>query len=267
MLTDADYLEVALAAADVATRIIRGTADIIRYPKGERDEVTGTDLAVERAVRAFLAEHAPGTGFLGEEEGGVRPDAELVWVLDPVDGTVNYGHGLLLYGMSLALVRDRRPVLGVIDLPAVPARYWAAAGGGAFRDGEPVTASRAAGLGEAIVAVGDFATGPGAQALNVARLRVTGQLAAVALRVRMLGTAAGDLAWTAAGSLDAMVTLLNRPWDNAAGACIALEAGAAVTDAEGRPYTLDSTEIIAGAPAVVAEIASIVRGARAGAAV
>ena len=131
-----------------------------------------------------------------------------------------------------------------------------------FRDGTPVRASRARRLSEAIVAVGDFATGPDAAALNAPRLRVTGQLAAVALRVRMLGSAAADLAWVADGTLGAMVTLINQSWDMAAGACIAAEAGAAVTDAEGRPYTLDSTEILAGAPAVVREVAAMVRSAR-----
>jgi myo-inositol-1(or 4)-monophosphatase len=262
MLTDAEYLQVAFGATDIATRIIRETTDIVRYLKGDRDEVTPTDYAVEQAGRAYLAEHAPGTGFLGEEEGAVLPDAPLTWVLDPVDGTVNYGHGLPVYGTSLALVRGRRPVVGVIDLPTVPARYWAVAGGGAFRDGTPVRASRARRLSEAIVAVGDFATGPDAAALNAPRLRVTGQLAAVALRVRMLGSAAADLAWVADGTLGAMVTLINQSWDMAAGACIAAEAGAAVTDAEGRPYTLDSTEILAGAPAVVREVAAMVRSAR-----
>jgi myo-inositol-1(or 4)-monophosphatase len=82
------------------------------------------------------------------------------------------------------------------------------------------------------------------------------------MRVRMLGTAAGDLALTADGRLDGCLSLVNRPWDNAAGAVILAEAGALVTDADGEPYTTESREIIAGPPAITRELAALVREAR-----
>jgi myo-inositol-1(or 4)-monophosphatase len=255
-----ELLDVALEATDMAGGIIRRAVPD-PAPKGDRDEVTPTEFLIEQALREFLRARAPGTGFCGEEEGRFPP-AEVSWVLDPVDGTVNLVRGLPLFGVSLALVSGNRPVLGVIDLGG--ARYWAYSGGGAWQDGRRIrVAVRARALPQAVIAVGDYATGPDAEEKNAARLEVTRQLAGRAMRVRMLGSAAADLAWTAAGRLDGMVTLSNRPWDMAAGAVIAAEAGATVTDADGDPHTLDSAEIIAAAtPQLAAEIARIVRTAR-----
>lgn len=179
-----------------------------------------------------------------------------------MDGTVNYTHGIPLNGLSLALVRDGVPVIGVIILPFLGYRYWARAGHGAYRDGLPIGVSAARSLHEAIIAVGDFDTSPDARRLNGERLEVMRLLAASALRVRMAGTAAGDLAWTADGRLGGMVTLCNRPWDMAAGAVILAEAGALACDADGRPYTLESAEIIAGPPVIARELAALVRDAR-----
>jgi myo-inositol-1(or 4)-monophosphatase len=260
MLGDLALLQVAHDAVDLASQIMLDASHVVALPKGDRDVVTGTDLAVERTVRSLLAEQAPGVGFLGEEE-GTAAGGEMTWVLDPVDGTVNFWRGIPLCGISLALVRENRPVIGVIDLPFLKTRYWAAEGRGAMRDGQPISASRVGKLAEAVIGVGDYATGPGAPRMNHARLEVTRQLAASAMRVRMLGTAAVDLAWTADGKLDGMVTLSNHPWDMAAGALIAGEAGATVIDANRHPYNLDATEVIAGSRNLAGQIAAIAQSA------
>ena len=130
---------------------------------------------------------------------GTGVDASEWWTLDPIDGTVNFAHDVPLFAVSLALIRDQRPVLGVIDLPAMDSRYWAAQGHGAHRDGRALKVRDVDRLDDAVLAIGDYAVGPGATDKNRIRLNVTELLAGRALRVRMLGSAAIDLAWLAGG--------------------------------------------------------------------
>ncbi len=144
----------------------------------------------------------------------------MAWTLDPVDGTVNFVHGIPLCGVALALIDHDQPVLGVIDLPFLGARYWATQGQGAFLNDHRLQLAGAQRLCDAIVALGDFEVGPQAGQENPLRFEVTNQIASQALRVRMLGSAAIDLAWLAEGKLDASITLCNRPWDMAAASCL-----------------------------------------------
>ncbi|MFC7384076.1 inositol monophosphatase family protein [Sphaerisporangium rhizosphaerae] len=209
----------------------------------------------------------PQVGFLGEEEAagtGWEPGAGLRWVLDPVDGTVNFVHGLPLCAVSLGLVRGDVPVLGIIELPFLGSRYAAAEGWGATVDGRPIKASGAVALSAALVSVGDFAVGDGAPEANRLRLAITGLLAERAQRVRMFGSAAIDLAWVAEGRTDACLMMNNRPWDTAAGVAIAREAGALVVDRDGTPHTMRSTATVCAAPGVLTEVLQIVREARSG---
>jgi len=217
------------------------------------------DLAVERAVRAFLHEKTPDIGFLGEEEGEFDGDTEPVWTLDPIDGTANLIHGVPLCAVSLGLIHQGRPVLGVIDLAFLGQRYSAVESEGAYVDGLSLRVSQTAGLRDAIVAIGDYAVGPDAGYRNRLRLAVTERLAARVLRVRMLGSAAIDLAWVAEGRLDASITLVNNPWDMAAGVIVAREAGAEVVDRDGTQYTYDSGATIAATPALLGEILGLVQ--------
>jgi myo-inositol-1(or 4)-monophosphatase len=117
---------------------------------------TDVDLAIERILRDELTRATPGIGVQGEEEGG--PTSGTRWVIDPVDGTANLTHDIPLTGISLALVVDEDPLLGVIALPQLDRTYWAADGLGACRDGHPIRIAGPARLDEAIVAVGDYAT-------------------------------------------------------------------------------------------------------------
>ncbi len=152
---------------------------------------------------------------------------------------------------SLALLRDGRPVLGVIDAPFLAERYHAVEDHGAWNGTRPLAASTTASLRDAIVAIGDYATGREATRKDQARLAATIALTSRVHRIRMLGTAAIDLAWVADGRLDASITLGNLPWDMAAGVIIAREAGAAVTDLDGTPHTAHSAATIAAAPALI----------------
>jgi myo-inositol-1(or 4)-monophosphatase len=218
------------------------------------------DLAIERQVRAHLAEATPDIGFLGEEEGQTGGQAGgWLWTLDPIDGTSNFAHGIPLCATSLALLHDGRPVLGVINAPFLGLSYHALDGHGAHASEHRMSASGTDRLKDAVVAVGDYATGPRADHKNQQRLALTIQLAPRVHRVRMIGSAALDLAWVAEGRLDAAIMLVNKPWDTAAGVLLAREAGAAVVDIDGSPHRFDSTATIAGPAALISQLLPLIQ--------
>jgi myo-inositol-1(or 4)-monophosphatase len=257
-----ELLPVAIEAVKIASGLIGSRTAGTLTPKGDRDYASEVDYQVEREVRAFLARATPGISFLGEEEGAIGEETETQWSLDPVDGTVNFAHALPLCGVSLALMTDRNAVLGVIDLPFLGSRYTAVRSGGAYRDGELIHVSKTSRLRDAVVSVGDYAVGKDADRRNLPRLAVTTRLAEEALRVRMFGSAAVDLAWLAEGRTDALITLSNKPWDTAAGVIIAREAGAVVVDSDGTEHTSDSRATIAAPPALVGDVIALVQAAQ-----
>ncbi len=244
-----NLLPIAVEAVDRASTVLRERAPGQVTIKGDRDPATEVDYAIERDVRAFLLERAPEVGFLGEEDGRFgASDSGFMWALDPVDGTVNFIHGVPLCGVSLGLVHRETPVLGVIELPFLGCRYSAVLGGGAFRGTDRIQVQSHHELQDAVVAIGDYAVGEDSAAENARRLRLTEHLAAAVQRVRMFGSAATDLAWVADGRITACVMLSNKPWDTVAGVLIAREAGADVIDRHGRPHTLHSDSTVAVAP-------------------
>lgn len=255
--TTATLLSIAHEAIDTASELVRTSPPGHLTPKGDRDYASEVDYAVERKVRTLLRSRTPGITFVGEEENAKPDDIAEWWTLDPIDGTVNFAHDLPLCAVSLALVRDNRPVLGVIDLPYLGARYWAAETEGAYRDRSPLQVRDVDHLDDAVLAIGDYAVGPGANEKNKARLNLTQLLAGRALRVRMLGSAAIDLAWLAEGKVDASVTLSNRSWDVAAGVILAREAGATVVDHDGTTHTTDSSATIATSPGIRDELIAL----------
>jgi myo-inositol-1(or 4)-monophosphatase len=259
-LDPGSLLPVALKVADIAAEMMRTRRPASVIEKHDRDLVSDVDLAIERQVRAHLAKATPDIGFLGEEEGqSVGAAGGWLWTLDPIDGTSNFAHGIPLCATSLALLRDGHPVLGVIDAPFLGQRYHAIEGHGAYADEHRMSASSTDRLRDAVVAVGDYATGPRADYQNEQRLALTVQLAPRVHRVRMLGSAALDLAWVAAGRLDASITLANKPWDTAAGVLLAREAGATVVDADGSPHSFGSAATIAGPKALISQLLPLIQ--------
>jgi myo-inositol-1(or 4)-monophosphatase len=244
-----DLERIALEAMDLAHEIFINNAPGALTQKTDRDFASELDFAIERELRSYLGEVTPDIGFLGEEEGATNVSSGgAFWALDPVDGTANLLHGLPLCGSSLDLIDDGEPILGIIDLPLINERYTARRGFGAFCNGRPLTASSTQQLESAIVSTGDYAVGPRAYEKNIQRFDLTQQLANRVERIRMLGSAAIDLAWVAAGRLDASIILANKPWDVAAGVIIAREAGAHVIDLDGTRHGLRSTATICAAP-------------------
>lgn len=251
----ADLLPIAREAVATARRIISSRAPAFLTAKGDRDMVTDVDLAVEDAVRDFLARETSHIGVLGEERGRSGATGEAPWwVLDPVDCTANFARGIPLSAVSLGLVTGRRSVLAAIDLPFLDLTYTAVEGHGAYAGDERIRSSAVGELSEAVISFGDFAVGAGAEPKNRLRMALLSHFGARAQRIRMLGTAAIDLAWVAHGKLDAAIILANLPWDTMAGTVLVREAGGAVLDLDDTEHTVDSAATIVVCPGLRTEI-------------
>ena len=247
-------------AVDVGARILRqGRSHIgALIAKGDRDFATDVDLQIESAIKISLANAAPSISFLGEEGGGEEERGQARWVLDPIDGTINFAKGSLLCAISLSLVVAGQPVLGIVDAPLLGERFIARQGAGAYLDGTPISVTEVSSLSEAIVGLSDFKVGVGSEEENRVHLAALARLARESLRVRMHGSAALDLAWLAAGRLNATVMLSNLPWDVTAGLLLVREAGGLVFDYDGSPHDAQSRYTIASAQRLVEPVRSIV---------
>lgn len=255
------------AIASQATRIGSTTLNKARpgsvQHKGDRDLVTDIDLGIQRDIADYLARTTPDIALLAEES-VQQPDiaaAEWLWVLDPIDGTSNFVRGLPLCAVSLALLRRGRTVVGVIDAPLLDRTYHAVEGDGAFLNGARIHAGTTDSLNNAIVSLGDYAVGPLAAELNRQRLALTAEFVPRVERIRMIGAAALDLAFVAEGTLDGCVMMSNKPWDTGAGTLIAREAGAVLTDAQGRPHTHRSASTVAATPGIAEQLVTMVQNA------
>ena len=257
---DAALLLAAEAAVDVGARIMRqGRSHIgALIAKGDRDFATEVDVHIESSIRTSLAVATPDIPFLGEEEGGETSSDRARWVLDPIDGTINFARGNPLCTISLSLVVDGEPVLGIVDAPFLGERFIARQGEGAYLNGNPIATFEVPGLHEAIIGVADFKVGAGSEEENRIHLAVLARLARESLRVRMLGSAALDLAWLACGRLNATLMLSNLPWDVAAGLLLVREAGGFVYDYDGSPHDAESKYTIASVPSLAEAMRQIV---------
>ncbi len=229
----------------VAVTVARRAADLVREQRAEgisglgtkstiTDLVTAADRAAERLIVDLLRGLRPADQFLGEESGSHtatdRPPTGVRWLVDPIDGTVNYVYGLPQYAVSIAAEEDGQAVAGVVR-NAVSGEEWTAIrGGGAWRDGRRLVGSGATDLARALVATG-FAYDAGRRARQAG---VVARLLPVVRDIRRLGAASLDLCYAAEGRVDAYYEQGLAPWDNAAGGLIAAEAGLLVTGLRGR---------------------------------
>jgi len=249
-------LDAALAAAHAGGAIVRdayGDAHGVRE-KGPGDWVSQADTASERAVRAVLEAAAPDIPVYGEEEGGDR--AARGWLVDPLDGTANFLHGFPIVGVSVGLIDDGEPTVGVVHAPLLGDTYTARRGGGAFCNGRPLRVSDRP-PSQAILATGT--------PFRAKRTRLSGYLQVFEQALlsfedlRRAGAASLDLAWTATGSFDGYFEAALGPWDVAAGALLVREAGGRVTDWAGDPQRwLATGDIVAAPPAVHDQILDVI---------
>lgn len=256
-MTDAELLEIAAEAAQAAA--IELMTRFGAQPHGIRSKSTPTDLvseadvAAERAIRRVLGARRPGDRVLGEEEGASGCAGEFRWVVDPLDGTVNYVFGIPLFAVSVACEDRAGTVCGVVLDPVRDECFAATRSGAAVLNGEPIGGfERTSSLELAMVATG-FAYDA---AMRSRQATVVSRVLPRARDIRRTGSAALDLCWSACGRYDAFYERGLNPWDIAAGSLIALRAGLIVREL---PATnLDPSGVLAAPGAIIGELFELV---------
>lgn len=255
--------DLAVEAGELAARLRRAGVSVAGTKSSPIDVVTEADRAVEAMIRTRLADLRPDDGFLGEESGAEPGSSGLTWVVDPIDGTVNYLYDLPNWSVSIAVVEGEpdpatwRALAGAVAAPALGDLYTASAGAGAFLRDHRMRVRPSVPLDAALVATGFHYT----QALRSAQARVAAELLPHVRDLRRTGGAAIDLASVAAGRIDAYFEQGLHPWDQAAGALLVREAGGVVTGlADSGP---GFRMVIAGAPGTVADLDELLQQLRA----
>ncbi len=212
--------------------------------RGARDVVTAADTASEDHIRRRLEAARPDIPILGEE--GSDPVTEAptgpAWIVDPLDGTVNFVQGIPLFAVSIGYVEDGVPMAGVIHLPALGQTFWGGPGQGVFEGDRPVSCSITPMLEDSILATGFAYRRNETADNNVANLE---RMILKVRGIRRMGAAAIDLAYVASGRLDGFWELHLKPWDVAAGAALIRGAGGVVTDQRGGEAWLFGGHIVA----------------------
>jgi myo-inositol-1(or 4)-monophosphatase len=256
----AAWLTTAAEILDGASKqfIVGHRADSAVAKKGN-DFATEIDLAIERQVVAELT-RLTGIGVHGEEFGGEPIDSELVWVLDPIDGTFNYAAGSPMAAILLGLLWEGTPLLGLTWLPFMGQRYTSLPGGPLRCNAEalePLTVSTT--LSDSIVGIGTFNIDSRGAFPGRYRAAVLENLSRQCSRMRMHGATGIDLAYVAAGILGGAISFGHHIWDHAAGVALVRAAGGVVTDLAGGPWTPSSRSALAGAPGVHKQMLEIVK--------
>ncbi|TWT83526.1 Inositol-1-monophosphatase [Planctomycetes bacterium CA13] len=238
---DQQHLDVAIAAAQAAAvELMARRDDRVVHEKAPKDLVTDADLAAQKAIRSILLERFPDYAFVGEEEGETEPpesvrrgdaDAPPCWVVDPLDGTVNYVHRLQNFAVSIGLYAAGKMRLGVVYDPVYEEMFTAIDGQGATVNGRPMKVSGCRDLGESLFSC-SFPAGIKSDAPEVKRFI---QVLEKCRSLRRLGSCALNMCYVADGRLDGYWATSVQPWDAAAGTVIAREAGAALTQYDGSP--------------------------------
>ena len=260
-MLDPRYLAIAVEAALAAGRLqlqyLRGDLQVRK--KGVVDLVTEADLAVEQDIRARVAHHFPSHTFLGEEGAakaglggrdfrpGIDHDATetgsaFQWIVDPIDGTTNFVHGLPLFCVSIALQIEGRVDLGVVYAPVADELFTAERGQGARLNGARIQVTREQSLIDALLVTG---FPPQAHGAYHEQLAIFGEFLSRARAVRRLGSAALDLAYVAAGRFDAFWERSLHAWDVAAGTLLVEEAGGLVTSFGGGSFDPFGDQLLA----------------------
>jgi myo-inositol-1(or 4)-monophosphatase len=251
------------AAARKASRgLIRDFGEVEHLQvsrKGPADFVSAADLRVERILREELSKARPGFGLAMEESGGaLRQGKSELWIVDPIDGTTNFLHGIPHFAISIAHWREGEVLAGLIYQPIGDELYWAERGMGAYHNNRRMRVSARQHLADALVATGlPFKGRP-------KHPRYMDTLAAVVPEVagiRRFGAATLDLAWVAAGRFDAFWEYALSPWDIAAGILLVREAGGSVNDLDGGQEMLATGNVLAAAPALEKPLGRLIAAA------
>lgn len=254
------YLNCAIEAALIAGRILKdgfGTTFQISNKEGKNNLVTEFDKLSEKTIINFISNKFPEHSFLAEESGrtGVKKAGIVRWVIDPLDGTVNFAHSLPIFSISIAAELDGDLLCGVIYNPMLDELYTAIKGQGAFLNDKPLNVSEVNDINTSFLVTG-FPYNVNINPCNCIDRFI--EVIKQGIPVRRLGSAALDLAYVAAGRFDAFWEIELNPWDVAAGVLIVREAGGTVTQFNNFPYTMDNKTIIASNGVIHEQIVSLI---------
>lgn len=228
------------AGALLLTYFRAGTLD--RADKGPWDLVTGADKAAEDLIIGAIRQRFPAHDVLGEESGRSGSSARMLWLIDPLDGTLNFSRGLANWAVSVALAEDGEVRYGAVFDPLHDEFFYAERGAGVTSNGVPLRTSGVAALDQVVISLSS-AHG----AMEEVSRRNVDRLWARVMRLRMMGSVANALAAIAAGRLDAAIEVRGGPWDHAAGGLLVREAGGYTTTFDGQPLLADAATVLAAA--------------------
>jgi myo-inositol-1(or 4)-monophosphatase len=232
MSNNSELLTVATEAALQAGALLKqgfGTLFEISSKDGHHNLVTTYDRLAESAIYQTVLRRFPTHGFLGEES-GQQKTGDILWIVDPLDGTVNFAHNVPLFSVSIAVVVKNKVAAAVIYQPMTSELFWAEEGKGSYLNGKPLKVSTQTKLEDAYLATG-FPYNVKDDPLHC--VETFDRLTRLGIPIRRLGSAAIDLAYVAAGRFDAYWEVSLQPWDVAAGLLIVHEAGGTVTRYDG----------------------------------
>ncbi len=239
-------LDVAIQAAREAGKYLKyniGKVKTVEVKEGEvRNLVSDIDKGSERMIIETIRRHFPSHAILAEEGGGSQTGSEYTWVIDPLDGTTNYLHGVPIYCVTIGLMHKGELIAGAIYDLNRDELFTAEKGSGAFLNGKKLNVSGVDSLIGSVLVTGfpyDIATNPGNAVQHFVYFLMEAQ------GIRRLGSAALDLSYVAAGRLDGFWEGRLNPWDMAAGVLLVTEAGGTVTDFSGRPIDIFKKEVLA----------------------
>ncbi len=230
----------------------------ISHKEGMNNLVTEADHAAEKAIIDVIRQEYPDHFILSEETGELKTESEFKWIIDPIDGTVNFSNGIPLCCVSIALEKNGEMLLGCVYNPLMDEFYFAQQGMGAFLNDKKITVSSKNEVIKSCLVTGfpytylDAPNGP---------LQVFEKLVRRGVPVRRLGSAAIDLCWVAAGRFDGFYEHNLQAWDSAAGFLMVEEAGGKVTDFKGNPYSPYQPHLLATNGNIHDELRSIINGA------
>ncbi len=254
-------LSVAIEAAREAGRFLKLSVGKVRNVQvkygEERNLVSEIDRGAEEKIINILRRHYPTHAILAEESGGSESIAEYKWIIDPLDGTTNFLHGVPIFSVSIALERKGEVIAGVVYDPNLDELFSAEKGKGAFLNGKRLRVSAAGTLAAGLLVTGfpyNIAENPDDVVGHFVRYLMTAQ------GMRRLGSAALDLCYVAAGRFDGFYELILNPWDMAAGALFVVEAGGTVTDMTGSPLNIYRKSIVASNGLIHQEMVDVLAG-------
>ncbi|MDA3947867.1 MAG: inositol monophosphatase family protein [Spirochaeta sp.] len=226
--------------------------------QGEWNPVSEIDRAAETAITELIAARYPGDAFLGEENiAGQETAAEHLWIVDPIDGTSNYIHGMPHFGVSVGYAHHGEVIAAACYDPQRDELFTATRGGGAALNGHPIHVSSPTSLGEALVCTGFYYDRGAIMERTLAAINALFRTGIHG--IRRTGSAVLDICWQAAGRYDAFFEYQLSPWDFLPPALIATEAGATVSTTEGTPLGVDSGTAVCCSPGIHSELLDLLR--------